>query len=118
MPLDQEKPHPSAWLPIEMSEGKHELKKIFGWPGEILFLSRLIGLCLLQNELFPLPLCRHVIKYILNRSIRWHDLAFFDSMMYENLRRTAFDAEKHGPQYVDDLHLTFSVTVTEKEVRR
>ena len=78
---------------------------------------RLIGLCLLQNELFPLPLCRHVIKYILNRPIRWHDLAFFDSAMYENLRRTAFDAEKNGVQYISDLHLTFSMTVTEKEVR-
>jgi len=77
---------------------------------------RLIGLCLLQNELFPLPLCRHVIKYILNRPIRWHDLAFFDSIMYENLRRTAFDAEKNGTQYINDLHLTFSMTVTEKEV--
>jgi E3 ubiquitin-protein ligase EDD1 len=73
-------------------------------------------LCLLQNELFPLPLSRHVIKYILNRRIRWHDLAFFDVTMYENLRRTAFDAEKNGPQYINDLHLTFSTTVTEKEV--
>jgi E3 ubiquitin-protein ligase EDD1 len=80
-------------------------------------VGRLIGLCLLQNELFPLPLCRHVIKYILNRPIRWHDLAFFDSTMYENLRRTAFDAEKNGSQYIHDLHLTFSMTVTEKEVK-
>ncbi|CAF1093479.1 unnamed protein product [Adineta steineri] len=78
-------------------------------------VGRLIGLCLLQNELFPLPLCRHVIKYILNRQIRWHDLAFFDSTMYENLRRTAFDAEKNGAKYIDDLHLAFSMTVTEKE---
>ena len=61
-------------------------------------------------------MCRHVIKYILSRSIRWHDLAFFDSTMYENLRRTAFDAEKNGSQYIHDLHLTFSMTVTEKEV--
>jgi E3 ubiquitin-protein ligase EDD1 len=79
-------------------------------------VGRLIGLCLLQNELFPLPLCRHVIKYLLNRPIRWHDLAFFDSTMYENLRRTAFDTEKNGPLYINDLHLTFSMTVTEKEV--
>jgi E3 ubiquitin-protein ligase EDD1 len=83
----------------------------------IFFMFRLIGLCLLQNELFPLPLCRHVIKYILNRQIRWHDLAFFDSTMYENLRRTAYDAEKNGAQYIHDLHLTFSMTVSEKEVR-
>jgi len=37
--------------------------------------------------------------------------------MYENLRRTAYDAEKNGAQYINDLHLTFSMTVTEKEVR-
>jgi hypothetical protein len=36
--------------------------------------------------------------------------------MYENLRRTAYDAEKIGEQYINDLHLTFSMTVTEKEV--
>ncbi len=36
--------------------------------------------------------------------------------MYENLRRTAYDAEKFGAQYINDLHLTFSLTVTEKEV--
>jgi len=36
--------------------------------------------------------------------------------MYENLRRTAYDAEKIGAQYINDLHLTFSLTVTEKEV--
>jgi len=78
-------------------------------------VGRLIGLCLLQNELFPLPLCRHVIKYILNRQIRWHDLAFFDSTMYENLRRMAYDAEKNGAQYISDLHLTFSMAVSEKE---
>ncbi len=59
-----------------------------------------------------------MIKYILNRPIRWHDLAFFDSAMYENLRRTAYDAEKYGAQYIHDLHLTFSMTVTEKEVNR
>ncbi len=58
-----------------------------------------------------------MIKYILHRSIRWHDLAFFDSTMYENLRRMAFDAEKNGVQYINDLHLTFSMTVTETEVR-
>jgi E3 ubiquitin-protein ligase EDD1 len=59
-----------------------------------------------------------VIKYILNRTIRWHDLAFFDSTMYENLWRTAFDVEKNGSQYINDLHLTFSMTLTEKEVSK
>jgi E3 ubiquitin-protein ligase EDD1 len=92
--------------------GKHTPERLTAYRN----VGRLIGLCLLQNELFPLPLCRHVIKYILNRPIRWHDLAFFDSTMYENLRRTAFDTEKNGPLYINDLHLTFSMTVTEKEV--
>ncbi|CAF0940743.1 unnamed protein product, partial [Didymodactylos carnosus] len=78
-------------------------------------VGRLIGLCLLQNELLPLPMCRHVIKYILNRRIRWHDLAFFDSSIYENLRRAAYDAEKTNGQSVKDLHLTFSLTCTDKE---
>ncbi|CAF4288373.1 unnamed protein product [Rotaria magnacalcarata] len=91
--------------------GKHTSERLTAYRN----VGRLIGLCLLQNELFPLPLCRHVIKYILNRSVRWHDLAFFDSTMYENLRRTAYDAEKNGPQYINDLHLTFSLAVTEKE---
>ncbi|CAF0766114.1 unnamed protein product, partial [Didymodactylos carnosus] len=78
-------------------------------------VGRLIGLCLLQNELLPLPMCRHVIKYILNRPIRWHDLAFFDSSIYENLRRAAYDAEKTNGHSVKDLHLTFSLTCTDKE---
>lgn len=83
----------------------------------LVFYPRLIGLCLLQNELFPLPLCRHVIKYILNRSIRWHDLAFFDSTMYENLRRIAYEIERNdNEQSINDLNLTFSVKVTDKEV--
>jgi len=33
-------------------------------------VGRMIGLCLLQNELCPLPLCRHVLKFILGRKVR------------------------------------------------
>lgn len=32
-------------------------------------VGRLIGLCLLQNELCPLPLCRHVLKVMLGRKV-------------------------------------------------
>ena len=35
-------------------------------------VGRLIGLCLLQNELIPLPLNRHVLKYILHKEVRCH----------------------------------------------
>ena len=57
---------------------------------------RLIGLCLLQNELFPLFLQRHVLKYILGRPIRFHDLAFFDPIVYESLRQLISETTKSG----------------------
>lgn len=57
-------------------------------------IGRIIGICLLQNELCPIQLSRHVIKYILGRSVRWHDLAFYDPQMYESLRKMVLDAEK------------------------
>lgn len=57
-------------------------------------VGRVIAICLLQNELCPIVLSRHVIKYMLNRPVRWHDLAFFDSQMYESLRKMVQDAEK------------------------
>ena len=57
-------------------------------------VGRIIAICLLQNELCPISLSRHVIKYILDRPIRWHDLAFFDSQMYESFRRMISDVER------------------------
>ncbi|XP_032678676.1 E3 ubiquitin-protein ligase UBR5 isoform X6 [Odontomachus brunneus] len=71
-------------------------------------VGRLIGLCLLQNELCPLFLNRHVIKYILGRPIRFHDLAFFDSVIYESLRQLVIDAEtKDSNSLFSALDLTF-----------
>ena len=52
-----------------------------------------MGLCLLQNELCPLFLNRHVIKFMLGRKVRFHDLAFFDPVIYESLRQLVVDAE-------------------------
>jgi hypothetical protein len=37
---------------------------------------------------------RHVLKYILGRKIGWHDLAFFDPVMYERLRQLVLDSPK------------------------
>lgn len=74
----------------------------------ICIVHRLIGLCLLQNELCPLFLNRHVIKYILGRPIRFHDLAFFDSVIYESLRQLVIDAEtKDSNSLFSALDLTF-----------
>ena len=68
-------------------------------------VGRLMGLCLLQNELCPLFLNRHVVKYLLGRKIRFHDLAFFDPVIYESLRQLVVDAENK----VSFLNLLFSM---------
>lgn len=79
-------------------------------------VGRLIGLCLLQNELCPIFLNRHVIKYILGRSIRFHDLAFFDSVIYESLRQLVIDAEtKDSNSLFSALDLTFSIDLCQEE---
>ena len=36
----------------------------------VLFICRILGLCLLQNELCPITLNRHVIKVLLGRKVR------------------------------------------------
>ena len=61
-------------------------------------VGRLMGLCLLQNELCPLFFNRHVIKHLLSRKVRFHDLAFFDPVIYESLRQLVVDAENKVSQ--------------------
>lgn len=72
------------------------------------FLHRLIGLCLLQNELLPLFLQRHVLKYILGRKIKFHDLAFFDPTLYESFRQIIQTAlTKDGEETISRMELCF-----------
>ncbi|XP_043261279.1 E3 ubiquitin-protein ligase UBR5 isoform X2 [Colletes gigas] len=79
-------------------------------------VGRLIGLCLLQNELCPIFLNRHVIKYILGRPIRFHDLAFFDSVIYESLRQLVIDSEtKDSNGLFSALDLMFSIDLCPEE---
>ena len=33
-------------------------------------VGRVVGLCLLHSEVMPLPLCRHVFKFLLRRNVR------------------------------------------------
>ena len=81
------------------------------------FCFRILGLCLLQNEICPLYFTRHVLKYILGRKINWHDLAFFDPVMYESLRQLILDAEKSdSTSMFQALDLTFSVESGAEEV--
>ena len=71
----------------------------------------MIGLCLLQNELCPLYMSRHVLKYVLGRPVRWHDLAFYDPQMYESLRQLIQDSktteEKDGEAALIEYDLVF-----------
>ena len=71
-------------------------------------IGRFIGLCLLHNHILPLPLCRHVLKIIIGKKISWHDLAFFDSVLYENLRQLVMDAEQN-PGQIEKYELTFEL---------
>ncbi|XP_067014137.2 E3 ubiquitin-protein ligase UBR5 isoform X4 [Anabrus simplex] len=79
-------------------------------------VGRLMGLCLLQNELCPIFLNRHVMKFILGRPIRFHDLAFFDPVIYESLRQLVVDAEtKDSNSLFSALDLTFSIDLSIEE---
>lgn len=70
---------------------------------------RLLGLCLLQNELCPIFLTRHVLKSILGRPIKFHDMAFFDPVVYESLRQLVVDAEtKDSNSLFSALDLNFT----------
>lgn len=95
---------------LEILEGKFHIKFIFFYfiVKNVCILFRLIGLCLLQNELCPMYFNRHVLKIILGRSIRFHDLAFFDPVMYESLRQLVLDAEsKDKESLFSSLDLNF-----------
>ncbi|XP_030027136.2 E3 ubiquitin-protein ligase UBR5 isoform X2 [Manduca sexta] len=79
-------------------------------------VGRIIGLCLLQNELCPMFLNRHVLKYVLGRPVRFHDLAFFDPVVYESLRQLVVDAETGDSHSLfAALDLNFSLEMCEEE---
>lgn len=79
-------------------------------------VGRIVGLCLLQNELCPISFNRHVIKYVLNKRIGWHDLAFFDPLLYESLRQLVLEAESRDSSTVfSALDLTFCIDLCPEE---
>ena len=55
-----------------------------------------------------------MLQYILGGSARvhWHDLAFFDPLLFENLRQTIVD-----PALLENADLTFTINTTAEEVR-
>ncbi|KAL7740186.1 hypothetical protein ACLKA6_003892 [Drosophila palustris] len=79
-------------------------------------IGRLIGLCLLQNELLPLFLQRHVLKYMLGRKIKFHDLAFFDPALYESFRQIIQNAPtKEGEENINRMELSFVIDLMKEE---
>ncbi|KAJ8960750.1 hypothetical protein NQ318_020043 [Aromia moschata] len=79
-------------------------------------VGRLLGLCLLQNELCPIFLTRHVLKSVLGRPIKFHDLAFFDPVVYESLRQLVVDAEtKDSHSLFSALDLNFTIDLGAEE---
>lgn len=97
----------------------------------------MMGIALQQMEIFPLHVCRHVLKYILSRQITWFDLAFYDPAMvsfalkkiiqnliffffkFDSLRSIVYnDAENtaHSNDFYESLQLTFAVDLSPEEV--
>lgn len=77
-------------------------------------VGRIMGICFVQNELCPITLNRHVIKLILGKSVSWHDLAFFDSELYESLRQLILDAESNNNEELFS-ELDFAIDVSPEE---
>ncbi|XP_037950085.1 E3 ubiquitin-protein ligase hyd isoform X2 [Teleopsis dalmanni] len=79
-------------------------------------IGRLIGLCLQQNELLPLFLQRHVLKYILGRKIKFHDLAFFDPVIYESFRQLLNNAHSNdGEEVINRMEIFFVIDLMKEE---
>lgn len=47
--------------------------------------------------------------------IGWHDLAFFDSTLYEGLRQLLLDAERGHDASIAAMELTFSIQLSKEE---
>ena len=109
-----------------------ELSPLFFEPGKVGFYSprvgkytsqrkatyvcvgRIIGLCLLTNELFPASFTRHVLKYLIGKedSICWQDYAFMDSIGFESLRNILLLAQEGNSSAINSLELTFQISLS------
>ncbi|XP_066547011.1 E3 ubiquitin-protein ligase UBR5 isoform X4 [Amia ocellicauda] len=79
-------------------------------------IGRILGLCLLQNELCPITLNRHVIKVLLGRKVNWHDFAFFDPVMYESLRQLILASQSADAEAVfAAMDLAFAIDLCKEE---
>ena len=111
---------PLFWQPCQqfyaIRAGKNTSERLNAYRN----VGRIMAICMLQNELCPITLTRHVLKYVLGRSIKWHDLAFYDPAMYESFRKMICDAERLQQEQADErifkpLDLTFNVDLCKEE---
>ncbi|VDN04928.1 unnamed protein product [Thelazia callipaeda] len=78
-------------------------------------VGRMMGICLMQMEIFPLHLCRHVLKFILGRPINWFDLAFYDDVLFESMRALVYSDGPTRPEQINNSYLVFEIDVPEAE---
>ncbi|MFH4981210.1 hypothetical protein AB6A40_007919 [Gnathostoma spinigerum] len=98
----------SFYTPIAGKNSAHRLNAFRN-------VGRMIGISLMQTEIFPLHLCRHVLKYILGRPINWFDLAFYDPILFESMRALVYNEEPTKADQINDLHLVFSINLPAEE---
>ena len=72
-----------------------------------------------QNQInIKILIAIFLFQFILGRAIRFHDLAFFDPVIYESLRQLVMDTEKSGSESsaaLQALDLTFSIDLCAEE---
>ena len=57
-----------------------------------------------------------VIDYVvISQQVNWHDLAFFDPILFESLRQLVVDAESGADDVIKPLDLTFMVDLQSEE---
>ncbi|CAJ0958085.1 unnamed protein product, partial [Mesorhabditis belari] len=80
-------------------------------------VGRVIGLCLVQQHVFPLHLPRHVWKSILDRPHSFHDLAFVDKELYTRLRDLIIDLKdvEVSTKKLEEIDLYFSCAIPKEE---
>ncbi|KAI6648787.1 E3 ubiquitin-protein ligase UBR5-like [Oopsacas minuta] len=79
-----------------------------------LCVGRIVGLCLLTNELFPASFTRHVLKYLIGKddTICWQDYAFMDPIGFESLRKILLLAQEGNCNSFNSLDLTFQISLS------
>eukprot|EP00039_Didymoeca_costata_P006165 m.87981 g.87981 ORF g.87981 m.87981 type:complete len:2384 (-) comp13135_c0_seq1:65-7216(-) len=75
-------------------------------------IGRLMGLSVLHNDIFPLTFSRSVLKFMIGRKVAWHDLAFYNPVMYESMRKAIVEAAS-SPTRFASWDLSFRIDLPE-----